>query len=245
MKRSCPWRESNHDSTVVSPQPIQNEPSRLCTSSGQYESLQSARDNTFCGSLFSARLGRPATLLAERCTSWKDKWEVEVPVKYCGCAWHLVSVSQSIRMSQGWARLTVIISATVTGEWKVVPICATTAHTGHSFFTSALDTGQWSASRPGHFTPRQRNPVPLEPKAGWATGLVWPVWGGLKCLNPTGIRTQGRQQVYSKTSDVRFDVGTEECGQKILVLRWELNPVSNPEAVTVVTEQFGLVVTSP
>jgi hypothetical protein len=47
------------------------------------------------------------------------------------------------------------------------------------------------------------------------------------------------------TSDVRSDVGIEEFINKILVPRWELNPVSNPEAVTVVTEKSGLVMNSP
>jgi len=28
----------------------------------------------------------------------------------------------------------------------------------HAFLTSELDGGEWSASRPGHFTPRERTP---------------------------------------------------------------------------------------
>jgi hypothetical protein len=28
----------------------------------------------------------------------------------------------------------------------------------HSFLTSTLDGGEWSASLPGHFTPRERDP---------------------------------------------------------------------------------------
>jgi hypothetical protein len=32
----------------------------------------------------------------------------------------------------------------------------------HVFFTSALAVGEWSASRPGHFTPEE-----------WATGTRW------------------------------------------------------------------------
>jgi hypothetical protein len=28
----------------------------------------------------------------------------------------------------------------------------------HAFLTSALDGGEWSASRPGHFNPRERTP---------------------------------------------------------------------------------------
>jgi hypothetical protein len=29
----------------------------------------------------------------------------------------------------------------------------------HAFLTSALDGGEWLASRPGHFTPRETAPV--------------------------------------------------------------------------------------
>jgi len=29
----------------------------------------------------------------------------------------------------------------------------------HAFLNSALDGGEWSASRPGHFTPKERVPV--------------------------------------------------------------------------------------
>jgi hypothetical protein len=32
--------------------------------------------------------------------------------------------------------------------------------------TSALDEGEWSASRPGHFTPRERAPVPIGERLG-------------------------------------------------------------------------------
>jgi len=39
----------------------------------------------------------------------------------------------------------------------------------HDFLTSELDGGEWSASLPGHFTPRQR-----APGTHWIGGLVDP-----------------------------------------------------------------------
>jgi hypothetical protein len=34
--------------------------------------------------------------------------------------------------------------------------------------TSALDGFEWSASRPGRFTPRKEIPVPINRRLGWA-----------------------------------------------------------------------------
>jgi hypothetical protein len=45
----------------------------------------------------------------------------------------------------------------VLGEWRY--------NSTHSL-TSALDGGEWSASRPGHFTPRERALYPLERRQG-------------------------------------------------------------------------------
>jgi len=181
------------------PQPIQNEPSWLRTSSEQYESLQSLRDNTFCGSLFSAWLGLPATLLADQCTSWKDKWEVEVPLKYCGCGWHLVSVSQSIRMSQGWARLTALNQISFCNRW--MKSCTFRRHDG-TYGSLILHLGtryrQVVSFTPRPLYPRQRNPVPVEQKAGWATRPVWPVWRGLKFLNLLGFEPRAVYKFIKK-----------------------------------------------
>ena len=51
--------------------------------------------------------------------------------------------------------------------------------------TLALDGGEWSAARPGCFTPG-KDPVPKVQEAGWAPG---PVWTGAENLVPTGIRS--------------------------------------------------------
>jgi hypothetical protein len=39
----------------------------------------------------------------------------------------------------------------------------------HAFLTSALDGGEWLASRPGHFTPGEK-----APDTHWRRGLVGP-----------------------------------------------------------------------
>jgi hypothetical protein len=42
-------------------------------------------------------------------------------------------------------------------------------YSSYSYTTSALDGGEWSASRPGRTLP----PVPIRYEAGWAPELVW------------------------------------------------------------------------
>jgi hypothetical protein len=42
-------------------------------------------------------------------------------------------------------------------------------YSSYSFLTSALDGGEWSASRPGRALP----PVPTVQEAGWAPEPVW------------------------------------------------------------------------
>jgi hypothetical protein len=44
----------------------------------------------------------------------------------------------------------------------------------YSFLISALDGGEWSASRPGRALPPGKDtPVPIVQEAGWASELVW------------------------------------------------------------------------
>ena len=38
--------------------------------------------------------------------------------------------------------------------------------------TAALEGGEWSAARPGRFTPG-KDPVPIVQEAGWAPGPIW------------------------------------------------------------------------
>jgi hypothetical protein len=46
----------------------------------------------------------------------------------------------------------------------------------HACLTSAVFESEWSASRPGHFTPGERSPVPIWYEAGWATEPLWMTW---------------------------------------------------------------------
>jgi hypothetical protein len=47
-------------------------------------------------------------------------------------------------------------------------------YNSYSFSTSALDGGEWSASRPGRaLTPGKGPPVPIVQEAGWAPEPVW------------------------------------------------------------------------
>jgi hypothetical protein len=46
------------------------------------------------------------------------------------------------------------------------------SYSSYSFLTSALDGGEWSASRPGHALPLGKGPpVSIVQEAGWAPGM--------------------------------------------------------------------------
>jgi hypothetical protein len=66
------------------------------------------------------------------------------------------------------------------GKVKVVPLRSIEAHLGdrryssYSFLTSALEGGEWSASRPGRaLLPGKEPSVPIVQEAGWAPEPVW------------------------------------------------------------------------
>jgi hypothetical protein len=60
----------------------------------------------------------------------------------------------------------------------------------YSFTTSALDTGEWLASRPGRaLTPGKGPPVPVVQEAGWALEPVWTQRLEEKYLAYAGNRT--------------------------------------------------------
>jgi hypothetical protein len=47
-------------------------------------------------------------------------------------------------------------------------------YSSYSFLTSALDGGEWSASRPGRALAPEKGPlVPIVQEAGWAPEPVW------------------------------------------------------------------------
>jgi hypothetical protein len=46
----------------------------------------------------------------------------------------------------------------------------------HIFLTSALAGGEWSTSRPGRFTPREKAPVTIAEEVAWTPEPVWMTW---------------------------------------------------------------------
>jgi hypothetical protein len=61
----------------------------------------------------------------------------------------------------------------------------------HTFLTSAFDGGEWSVSRPGRFTSRERAPG-THSVGGWVGG-----WAGLR----TGLDTRVKRKIPSPFSD--------------------------------------------
>jgi hypothetical protein len=63
-------------------------------------------------------------------------------------------------------------------------------YSSYSFTTSALDGGEWSASRPGRVLPPGKgSPVPIVQEAGWAPEPVWTQRLEEKSFAPAGERT--------------------------------------------------------
>jgi hypothetical protein len=63
-------------------------------------------------------------------------------------------------------------------------------YSSYSFSTSALDGGEWSASRPGRALPPEKGPpVPIVQEAGWAPEPVWTQKLEEKSFAPAGNRT--------------------------------------------------------
>jgi hypothetical protein len=85
----------------------------------------------------------------------------------------LLQASQKVKLSLcfNWAPR----HEGVLGEWRY--------SSTHSL-TSALDGGEWSASRPGHFTPGKEPLVPIQWEAGWAPEPFWTRWWRKKIPNP-------------------------------------------------------------
>jgi hypothetical protein len=66
----------------------------------------------------------------------------------------------------------------------------TQGESSYSFSTSALDGGEWSASRPGRtLLPGKGPPVPIVQEAGWAPELVWTQRSEEKSIASAGDRT--------------------------------------------------------
>jgi hypothetical protein len=75
-------------------------------------------------------------------------------------------------------------------------------YSSYSFLTSALDGGEWSASRPGRALSQEKgSPVPIVHEAGWASEPVWTQRLEEKGFTPTGDRTPVVQSVVRHYTD--------------------------------------------
>jgi hypothetical protein len=91
----------------------------------------------------------------------------------------------------------------------VVPLRCIEAHLGdrryssYSFFTSALEGGEWSASRPGRaLPPGKEPPIPTVQEAGWAPEPVWTQRGEEKSSASVGDRTPAAQSVVRHCTEL-------------------------------------------
>jgi hypothetical protein len=91
---------------------------------------------------------------------------------------------------------------------KVVPLRSIGVHLGerryssYSFLTSALEGGEWSASRPGPaLPPGKEPPVPTAQEAGWAPEPVWTQRLEEKSSASVGDRTPAVQTVVKHCND--------------------------------------------
>jgi hypothetical protein len=75
-------------------------------------------------------------------------------------------------------------------------------YSSYSYLTSALDEGEWSASRPGlALPPGKEHPVPIVQEAGWAPEPVWTQRLEEKSSASVGDRTPVVQSVVSYCTD--------------------------------------------
>jgi hypothetical protein len=80
--------------------------------------------------------------------------------------------------------------------------CGERRYSSYSFLTSALDGGEWSASRPGRALPPGKGPpVPIVQEAGWAPELVWPERREEKSFVSVGDRSPVVQSVVRHYTD--------------------------------------------
>jgi hypothetical protein len=93
-------------------------------------------------------------------------------------------------------------------EGKAVPLRSIEAHLGdrryssYSFLTSALEGGEWSASRSGRALPPDKEPpVPTVREAGWAPQPVWTQRVEKKSCASVGDRTPAVQSVVRHCTD--------------------------------------------
>jgi hypothetical protein len=75
-------------------------------------------------------------------------------------------------------------------------------YSSYPFLTTALEGGEWSASRPGRaLPPGKEPPVPTVQEAGWAPEPVWKQRLEEKSSAPVGDRTPVVQSVVRHYTD--------------------------------------------
>jgi hypothetical protein len=75
-------------------------------------------------------------------------------------------------------------------------------YNSYSYLTSALDGGEWSASRPGRALSQGKElPVPIGQEAGWAPEPVWTQRLDEKSSASVGDQTPVVQSVVSHYTD--------------------------------------------
>jgi hypothetical protein len=90
-------------------------------------------------------------------------------------------------------------------------------YSSYTFTTSALDRGEWSASRPGRTLPLGKGPpVPIVQAAGWAPEPVWTQRLEEKSFAPVGDRTPiARSSSQTSSGTVAAPSGPVSCPQSL------------------------------
>jgi hypothetical protein len=93
----------------------------------------------------------------------------------------------------------------------------------YSYLTSAVDAGEWSASRPGRaLPPRKGPPVPIVQEVGWAPELVWTQGARRKilclCRGSNSDRPAPSQTLYCLSY-----IGSNNCLPQLTLCKyWEI-----------------------
>jgi hypothetical protein len=111
----------------------------------------------------------------------------------------VLNITKHTRIPKLWKCYHLLKSCPVTrheGAWGV------RRYSFYSFLTSALDGGEWSASRPGRaLPPREGSPVPIGQEAGWASEPVSTQRQEEKSSASVGDRTPVVQSVVRHYND--------------------------------------------
>jgi hypothetical protein len=134
--------------------------------------------------------------------TWTGRKCYAEPRGYAECRWKTQYTELSPTFLNLWK------STNNDKKGKEVPLRSIEAHLGdrryssYSFLTSALEGGEWAASRPDRSLPPQKEPpVPIVQEAGWAPGPVWTQRLEGKSSACVGDRTPAVQSVVRHCTD--------------------------------------------